>query len=126
MIKFFVGIFNFLWAVIYGLIASTISIVCGIVLCVSLIGIPFGLKCFEMIPLLFKPCGKKVKTNFKSRKFLNTVWLIFGGFIFWLLYLIVGLVCYVSLIFIPVGLQLRKIRKFYFAPFGATIIKPEK
>ena len=122
MKKFFVGTFKFLWAVIYGLIASTISIVFGIVLCATLIGIPFGVRCFKMVPLLFKPCGKKVKTNFKSHKFLNCVWLIPFGLIFGLLYFVVGLVCIVSIIFIPVGLQLWKIMKFYFAPFGATII----
>ena len=126
MKKFFVGTFKFLWTALFGLWASIISIVFGIVLCCTLIGIPFGIRCFKMVPVLFAPCGKDVTNNFGSHKFLNSVWFFPIGFIFWLLYFIVGLVCYISIIFIPVGKQLGKIRRFYFAPFGAEVVSIKK
>lgn len=126
MKNFFVGTFKFLWVLFYGLWASIISIVFGIVLCCTLIGIPFGIRCFKMVPIFFAPCGKDVRNNYGSHKVLNTIWMIPFGFIFWFLYSIVALVCYISIIFIPVGKQLGKIRRFYFAPFGAEIIDIRK
>ena len=49
-------LFNILGGVIFGLIYSVL----GVVLCVTLIGIPFGKQCFKLAKLSFKPFGRVV------------------------------------------------------------------
>lgn len=122
MKKFFTATFTVLWVLLYGLWASITSAILGIALCLSLVGIPFGIQCFRMIPVLFNPCGKDVRNDYVSHVWLNSIWLFAIGLPFWLVHAVVAVLCYVSIIFIPVGIQLGKIRRFYFAPFGAEIV----
>ena len=52
----------------------------------------------------------------------NLLWFIFGGFISGLLWLIAGLLCYVTVIGIPLGRQCFKFASLSFWPFGKEIL----
>lgn len=56
----------------------------------------------------------------------NILWVIFGGFEWFLALLIEGIVCCVTIIGIPVGLQMFKMAKFVIWPFGKKVeaVKP--
>ncbi|MBR2353788.1 MAG: YccF domain-containing protein [Clostridia bacterium] len=57
----------------------------------------------------------------------NIIWILFGGWIAALLWLIFGAICCVTVIGIPFGLQCFKFAKLSFAPFGKHIsIHPMK
>ncbi len=51
---------------------------------------------------------------------LNIAWLILGGLILGILYLIIGILYCCTLIGIPLGLPLIKISMYIFCPFGRT------
>lgn len=51
----------------------------------------------------------------------NVIWFLFGGFISGLLWIIAGLLCCVTIIGIPVGLQCFKFAALSFCPFGRDI-----
>lgn len=51
----------------------------------------------------------------------NILWVIFGGGILALLWAIVGLLCIVTIIGIPVGIQCMKFAGLILWPFGRTI-----
>lgn len=51
----------------------------------------------------------------------NILWFIFGGFVSGLLWLIAGLICFVTIIGIPFGLQCFKFASVCFMPFGKDI-----
>ncbi|MBO4440584.1 YccF domain-containing protein [bacterium] len=51
----------------------------------------------------------------------NIIWFIFGGFIGGLLWCLAGLLCFVTIIGIPVGLQCFKFADVFFFPFGKEI-----
>ncbi len=51
---------NCLWVLLGGAILSLIHLVVGIVLCITIIGIPFGKKCFKLCELSFIPFGATI------------------------------------------------------------------
>lgn len=121
--KFFRDIFNLFWILTVGLSSAISHAVTGVLQCITIIGIPFGKAHFAFIKLVFAPAGKVVVTKFSRHPFLNTLWLIFGGFALCLQYLLVSGLLYLSIIGIPLAKQLSKLRKYVFAPFGADIVK---
>ena len=51
---------NFLWNILGGIVFSLVYFVLGVVLCVTLIGIPFGKQCLKLAGVAFKPFNKAV------------------------------------------------------------------
>lgn len=126
MKKFFCGLGNVLWLLIFGLWLTIVYCALGVVFCVTIIGIPFGLRYFKAIPLVIWPIGKVKTSNFDSYPKLNTLFLLFGGFEFGIGYLLVGFVLLITVIGIPFGLQFIKLSKYFACPFGAEIRKKEE
>ncbi len=95
----------------------------GIILCVSIIGIPFGIQCFKIAGLVLWPFGKEIELgNFGVGGLLfNILWLIFFGWEFAVTHFVIGLIFCVTIIGIPFGLQHFKLAKLSLLPFGAEI-----
>ncbi len=51
---------NILWIIFGGLILSLFSLFAGIIYCVTIIGIPFGMQCFKLAKLSLMPFGATV------------------------------------------------------------------
>lgn len=51
---------NLIWLVISGIPLALVSVTSGIVLCLTIIGIPFGLQSFKMARLALMPFGSRV------------------------------------------------------------------
>ena len=51
---------NLLWAVVFGWWLGLIHLIVGIILCLTIVGIPFGRKCFRLSELSFIPYGATV------------------------------------------------------------------
>jgi uncharacterized membrane protein YccF (DUF307 family) len=56
------------------------------------------------------------------RLLLNVIWVLFGGFWLWLLYLAAGLVAVITIVGIPFGLASFRIGWFALWPFGRTVV----
>lgn len=123
MKKFGQFIFNVFWVLTAGLSCAISSGITGIALCLTIIGIPLGLQHFKFAKLIFAPAGKTVALKYKAHPILNTLWLIFGGFELFVIYKLLSLVFYITIIGIPIARQLGKIADFYYAPFGCEIVK---
>lgn len=52
----------------------------------------------------------------------NIIWLIFGGLISAISFLFAGLLCCITIVGIPVGLQLFKLAELSLAPFGKNVV----
>ena len=112
---------NILWILLGGIWLALLWGVCGIILCITIVGIPFGLQCFKAARLSFAPYGKKVKLDFSKHPIANVLWAILGGWEMALVHLAVGLINCATVIGIPRGIQCFKIMKLCFFPFGAKI-----
>lgn len=113
---------NFLWFITFGLIGGLAYFLAGVVFCVTIIGIPFGIVFFRLSKLTFFPFGKYVDTNYESHPVANVVWLALGGSVEAVGCAILGAIFCVTIIGIPFGKQFFKIMKFNALPFGANVI----
>ena len=51
---------NLLWIVFFGWELALAHVVAGLLLCLTIIGIPFGVACWKMVPLALLPLGSRV------------------------------------------------------------------
>jgi len=117
---------NILWFILCGAYSAFVYFLLGVILCITIIGIPFGKQCFKLAGLYVWPFGKKVESNFGKHPVGNIIWFILGGFIFALVSFIAAIILFVTIIGIPFGLQAMKLAKLSAFPFGAVINKPVK
>ena len=59
---------NILWILFGGIELALANIFAGIVLCMTIIGIPFGLQSFKMTKLSLMSFGSKVDRSYRCRK----------------------------------------------------------
>jgi len=59
----------------------------------------------------------------EMRLILNVIWLIFGGFVIVLEYILVGIICCILIITIPFGIASFRIAAYAVWPFGRTIVR---
>ena len=109
---------NILWIILGGLIIAIGWALIGLVLCVTIIGIPLGLQAFKMAGLTLTPFGKTVRYGGGVGSTLaNIIWVVLVGFWMALSYVGAGLLnC------IPFGIQSFKMAKLALWPFGADIV----
>ena len=117
---------NIIWLIFGGLVGAISFTVTGLIWCITLIGIPFGLQAFKMAKLTLSPFGKQIDSNFGAHPIANVLWFIFGGFAMALSYCLVGIIFCITLIGIPFGKQAFKFAKLSAFPFGAQVIEAKK
>jgi uncharacterized membrane protein YccF (DUF307 family) len=118
----FIG--NLIWLIFGGIIGAILWFVAGLVLCVTIVGIPFGLQCFKISLLVLWPFGKEVILGGfgVGGLLLNILWLIFLGWELAVHHLIIGLIFCITIVGIPFGLQHFKFAQLALIPFGAKIV----
>ena len=112
---------NLIWIILGGLASAVVWCLVGLVLCITVIGIPLGKQCFKFARISFAPFGKKVRINFAKHPIANVLWLIFFGWEMCLGYVAACVACCVTIIGIPAGVQAFKLCILSIAPFGARI-----
>lgn len=51
---------NIIWLILFGWEMALAHIVSGLLLCITIIGIPFGIACLKMVPLALLPLGRRI------------------------------------------------------------------
>lgn len=117
---------NLVWLIFGGLFAALGYIIGGLALCITIVGIPWGLQCFKIAGLVIWPFGKRVISDSQNTGCLsilaNIIWIIFGGWYTALVHLVMGLILCLTIIGIPWGRQHFKLIEISFMPFGKRII----
>jgi uncharacterized membrane protein YccF (DUF307 family) len=54
---------NILWIIVGGLWLAVHCLIGGVILCITIIGIPFGIQAFKMIPIALMPFGAEVVSD---------------------------------------------------------------
>lgn len=115
---------NILWLIFGGFAVFLEYMLSGLVLCMTIIGIPFGIQCFKIGMLTLFPFGQKIKTSSSAGVtsfFFNILWIIFAGFWIALTHLFFGILLAITIIGIPFAQQHFKLMKLSFTPFGKEI-----
>ena len=111
---------NVLWFIFGGLFWAVGEFILGILLCVTIVGIPVGLQLLKISSLVIWPFGKSVTPVNPSgfKMFLNIIWAILFGWEMALGFLITGLLWCITILGIPFGRQYFKMAHFVLLPLG--------
>lgn len=119
----FIG--NILWIICGGFIVSMLYFIAGLLMCITVIGIPFGLQLFKLGSLAFCPFGKDAtftrEPGCLSLGF-NVLWILLNWWEIALVHLAFGCICAISIVGIPFAVQHFKLMKMSFFPFGMSIV----
>ena len=114
---------NIIWFVFGGFLSAVFWFIAGLLICVTIVGIPFGVQCFKIAGFVLWPFKKNVIIGQFGALGLggNILWLLIFGWelAFW--HLVIGLIFYITIIGIPFGKQHIKFAQLAFVPFGAKI-----
>jgi len=117
---------NIIWMIFGGLELAFGYFVSGFTLCITIIGIPFGLQIFKLGILALWPFGKTVKKGEGKTGCLNTLmnvlWFLFGGILIVLSHFLLGVLFYITIVGIPFGKQHFKLAHIALTPFGREIV----
>lgn len=117
---------NVIWFICGGLLVALEYLVGGILMCLTIIGIPFGIQLFKIGLFAMLPFGQRTVTNNNRNGCLfiimNVLWIIFGGIPIALTHLAWGVILCITVIGIPFGMQHFKLMTIAIAPFGRSVI----
>jgi len=127
---------NFLWFILGGVFMGLGWWLVGVLAFVTVVGIPWGKACFVIGQFTFFPFGKEAI----SRKELtqqddigtgglgiigNVIWFIFAGVWLAIGHVISAVLCFITILGIPFGIQHLKLAGIALAPIGKTIVSKE-
>jgi len=116
---------NIIWLLFGGIFIFIEYLIGGFILCLTIIGIPFGIQVFKLAHVSLWPFGKKIENNPTSSGCLNTlmnvIWLLFGGLWIALSHVFVGLLLAITIIGIPFSIQHFKLAGLALTPFGKKV-----
>lgn len=117
----FIG--NLIWLLLGGIFAALLWMVAGLILCVIIIGIPFGVQCFKIAGFVLWPFGREVQLGHfgAGGLLLNIIWLLLLGWELAVTHVVIGAIFCVTIIGIPFGIQHFKLAMLGLLPFGARI-----
>lgn len=127
---------NLLWLLLGGVYMGLAWWVAGVLMYVSIIGIPFGRACFEIGTFTFFPFGHEAvrRDELTGREdvgtgplgtFGNVLWFVLCGWWLALGHLATALLLSLTIIGIPFGIQHVKIAAITLAPIGRTVVRSE-
>jgi len=116
---------NIIWIVFGGLIIFIMYVISSILLCFTIIGIPFGIQTLKLSMLALVPFGKDVVNKPNEPGCLSTVmniiWILIGGLWISITHFVFGLLLAITIIGIPFALQHFKLGMLALTPFGKEI-----
>ncbi len=116
---------NILWLVFGGIFISLYYFIIGVLFCITIIGIPFGIQLMKLAGFAFWPFGHDVLSADNDGGCLsivmNVIWILVGGIEIAMMHLTFGVFLCITIIGIPFGLQHFKMALLSLIPFGKKI-----
>ena len=116
---------NILWLILGGLVIALIYYLVGLLMCITFIGIPFGLQLFKLGTYALWPFGRELVNGPGEpgcvSVVMNLIWILLGWWEIAVIHLFCALICFISIIGIPWGVQHIKMAIASVFPFGKEI-----
>lgn len=117
---------NILWLVLAGFWLAVGYAFAGLLLVVTIVGIPFGLQSFKLAGYSLWPFGRVVVTDPDASSTLgcigNVLWLVLAGWWLAIGHVATGVALCVTIIGIPLGVANFKLALLALVPFGKTVV----
>ena len=126
-------ILNILWFIFGGFISGLAWLLAGVLLAITIVGLPWSMAAFRIAGFSFAPFGRHVvpRQALSGRGDLgtgalgfvgNVIWVVIAGWWLALHHLVLGIGLMITIIGIPFGLQHLKLARISFAPIGQDVI----
>lgn len=116
---------NLIWLVFGGLLSGLAYMFVGVVLCLTVIGLPFGVQAFKIGIATLAPFGKRVvelpNGNSTARVVFNVLWLVLAGWEIALAHLMWAGVLALTIVGLPFAVQHIKLIPLALLPFGRDL-----
>jgi len=119
-------VLNIIWLVLSGIWMFIGYVIAGIILCITIIGIPFGKQAFKLAGYALWPFGRALVPSDTRSKSLsvvgNILWFVLAGWWLALGHLLTGILLCITIIGIPLGVASFKMAGAALVPFGKEIV----
>jgi len=116
---------NLVWLVFGGFLIVIGYLLGAILLCITVIGIPFGIQCFKLAGLALAPFGREVREKEPPggalAVIMNILWIILPGLELAITHLLLALVFGITIIGLPIAAQHLKMTRLALLPFGFEV-----
>jgi uncharacterized membrane protein YccF (DUF307 family) len=119
-------VLNIIWLVLAGIWMAIAYVIAGALLCITIIGIPFGVESFKLAVYALWPFGRALVPSATRNRSLsvigNILWFVLAGWWLALGHLITGILLCLTIIGIPLGVASFKMAGGALVPFGKEIV----
>jgi uncharacterized membrane protein YccF (DUF307 family) len=116
---------NIIWLIFGGFILVLGYLLGALLLCITIIGIPFGIQCFKLAGLALAPFGREVREKEPPSGCLavimNIIWIILPGLELAVAHLVLALFFAITIIGLPLAAQHLKMTRLALLPFGFEV-----
>lgn len=120
------AVLNVVWLVLAGVWLALGYVVAGILVCLTIIGIPFGVQAFKLAGYALWPFGRALAPAAGRHRALsavgNVLWFVLAGWWLALEHLVVGILLCLTIIGIPLGVAAFKMAGAALVPFGKEVV----
>ena len=120
-------VLNVLWLVLAGIWLGISYVIAGVLLAITIIGIPFAKQAFKLARYSLWPFGRTLVQSSTRHKGIsvvgNILWFVLAGWWLALEHLILGALLCLTIIGIPLGVGSFKMAAAALVPFGRQIVK---
>jgi uncharacterized membrane protein YccF (DUF307 family) len=117
---------NIVWLLIAGIWMALYYVIAGVILCITIIGIPFGIQAFKLSGYALWPFNRVVVRNDSRDAGLsllgNVIWFLLVGWAAALGYLFLALLFVLTIVGAPLALAALKMAGLALAPFGKKVV----
>jgi uncharacterized membrane protein YccF (DUF307 family) len=116
---------NVLWFVLVGWWLALAYAVAGLLACLLIITIPFGIASFRLAGYALWPFGRRVVVHGDAgvaSLLGNILWIVLFGWELALLHLVAGLLLMVTIVGIPFGIASIKLAALALVPLGTRVV----
>lgn len=118
-------VLNVIWLVLCGFWMAIGYLVAGLICCVLIITIPFGLASLRIANYALWPFGRTIEQRRDAGAMSvagNVVWIIFAGWWLAIGHIVTGLLLCITIIGIPLGVANFKMIPISLVPLGSQIV----
>ena len=116
---------NIIWLIFGGFVAGLGYIIGGLTICLTIIGIPFGIQSIKIGFASMTPFGKEIveaeNANDSLQTVFNIIWIILFGWEIAIAHLISALILAITIIGLPFAKQHIKLINLALFPFGRAL-----
>ncbi len=120
---------NIIWLVLCGFWMAVLYVIAGVVMCVLIITIPFGLQAFKLAGFMLWPFGRTVvrRPDAGAASVVgNVLWVVLVGWELAIAHIVTAFALAITIIGIPLALANLKLVPISLLPFGRTVVPVDR